>query len=79
MSESPGSDRNSSYDNVDKRHERGDDRLDVKPDRISDLSECDTILLDTDESDVERMKRNRSFKERLDPLLCKCFVGRIRY
>lgn len=35
-----------------------------------DPSEWETML-DTDESDVERIKRNKSFKERLDPLLCK--------
>lgn len=69
-SESLYSDRNSSYDNVEKRNEReeaGDSR---GKDQIYDSSEWETPL-ETDESDVERMKRNKSFKERLDPLLCK--------
>lgn len=70
--ESLYSDRNSSYDNVEKRNmEREDTLPDSRKDRTYDPSEWDTML-DTDESDVERIKRNKSFKERLDPLLCKC-------
>lgn len=68
-SESLYSDRNSSYDNVEKRNER-EEAGDSRKDQIYDSSEWETPL-ETDESDVERMKRNKSFKERLDPLLCK--------
>ncbi|XP_076683210.1 src homology 2 domain-containing protein sprint isoform X6 [Andrena cerasifolii] len=66
-SESLYSDRNSSYDNVEKRNER-EDAGDSRKDQTYDSSEWETPL-ETDESDVERMKRNKSFKERLDPLL----------
>ncbi|XP_043508470.1 protein sprint [Frieseomelitta varia] len=66
-SESLYSDRNSSYDNVEKRNEREEAR-DTRKDQTYDSSEWETPL-ETDESDVERMKRNKSFKERLDPLL----------
>ncbi|CAK9827769.1 Protein sprint [Anthophora retusa] len=66
-SESLYSDRNSSYDNVEKRNER-EESVDVRKDQIYDSSEWETQL-ETDESDIERMKRNKSFKERLDPLL----------
>nr|XP_012149596.1 PREDICTED: protein sprint isoform X4 [Megachile rotundata] len=66
-SESLYSDRNSSYDNVEKRHER-EEANDTRKDQTYDSSEWETPL-ETDESDVERMKRNKSFKERLDPLL----------
>lgn len=69
-SESLYSDRNSSYDNVEKRNER-EEAGDTRKDQTYDSSEWETPL-ETDESDVERMKRNKSFKERLDPLLCKC-------
>jgi hypothetical protein len=76
--ESLYSDRNSSYDNVERRQERvcqtanaintiGTNTLESRQDR---LYECETIL-DTEDSDTERMERNNSFKERLDPLLCK--------
>ncbi|XP_046487963.1 protein sprint isoform X2 [Neodiprion pinetum] len=74
--ETLGSDRNSSYDNVEKRNERNEknERIET-PDsrrcmdlRAYDPSEWETML-ETDESDVERIKRNKSFKERLDPLL----------
>lgn len=68
-SESLYSDRNSSYDNVEKRNER-EEVGDTRKDQTYDSSEWETPL-ETDESDVERMKRNKSFKERLDPLLCK--------
>lgn len=48
-----------------------EDTPDLRKDRTYDPSEWETML-DTDaESDVERLKRNKSFKERLDPLLCK--------
>lgn len=67
--ESLYSDRNSSYDNVERRMERNQ-TPDSRIDRTYDPSEWKTML-DTDESDVERIKRNTSFKERLDPLLCK--------
>lgn len=70
--ESVYSDRNSSYDNVEKRNEKNG-TIDSKRDHIYDPSEWET-LLDTDESDVERIKRNKSFKERLDPLLCKSTI-----
>nr|XP_050859391.1 protein sprint-like isoform X3 [Vespula vulgaris] len=66
-SESVYSDRNSSYDNVEKRNER-EDTPESRKDQTYDPSEWETML-DTDESDVERIKRNKSFKERLDPLL----------
>ncbi|KAI4473373.1 hypothetical protein M0802_016154 [Mischocyttarus mexicanus] len=66
-SESLYSDRNSSYDNVEKRNERGD-TPESKKDPTYDPSEWETML-DTDESDVERIERNKIFKERLDPLL----------
>ncbi|XP_025153828.1 protein sprint isoform X2 [Harpegnathos saltator] len=65
------SDRNSSYDNVEKRNVEREDTLSEeysRKDRTYDPSEWETML-DTDESDVERIKRNKSFKERLDPLL----------
>lgn len=65
--ESLNSDRNSSYDNVEKKNER-EDTADSKKNQAYDPSEWETML-DTDESDVERIKRNKSFKERLDPLL----------
>ncbi|XP_033210126.1 protein sprint isoform X2 [Belonocnema kinseyi] len=65
--ESLYSDRNSSYDNVERRNERNG-TFESKKDQIYDPSEWETML-DTDESDVERLKRNKSFKERLDPLL----------
>ncbi|XP_012215187.1 protein sprint isoform X3 [Linepithema humile] len=67
--ESLYSDRNSSYDNVEKRNVDREDTSDSRKDRTYDPSEWETML-DTDaESDVERLKRNKSFKERLDPLL----------
>ncbi|XP_011684298.1 PREDICTED: protein sprint-like [Wasmannia auropunctata] len=67
--ESLYSDRNSSYDNVEKRNGECENTLDLRKDRIHDPSEWETML-DTDaESDIERIKRSRSFKERLDPLL----------
>lgn len=50
--------------------EREDMSPDSRKDHAYDPSEWETML-DTDESDVERIKRNKSFKERLDPLLCK--------
>ncbi|XP_043789708.1 protein sprint isoform X9 [Apis laboriosa] len=67
-SESLYSDRNSSYDNVEKRNVEREEAGDSRKDQIYDSSEWETPL-ETDESDVERMKRNKSFKERLDPLL----------
>ncbi|KAL0108302.1 hypothetical protein PUN28_015088 [Cardiocondyla obscurior] len=67
--ESLYSDRNSSYDNVEKRNVERGDTPDSRKNRTYDPSEWETML-DTDmESDVERLKRNKSFKERLDPLL----------
>ncbi|CAD1475719.1 unnamed protein product [Heterotrigona itama] len=60
-SESLYSDRNSSYDNVEKRNER-EEAGDTRKDQTYDSSEWETPL-ETDESDVERMKRNKSFKE----------------
>ncbi|XP_077282807.1 src homology 2 domain-containing protein sprint [Temnothorax americanus] len=67
--ESLYSDRNSSYDNVEKRNVEREDTPDSRKDRTYDPSEWETML-DTDaESDVERIKQNKSFKERLDPLL----------
>lgn len=69
-SESLYSDRNSSYDNVEKRNVEREEAGDSRKDQIYDSSEWETPL-ETDESDVERMKRNKSFKERLDPLLCE--------
>ncbi|XP_020284481.1 protein sprint isoform X3 [Pseudomyrmex gracilis] len=67
--ESLYSDRNSSYDNVEKRNLEREDTPDSRRDRTYDPSEWETML-DTDaESDIERIKRNKSFKERLDPLL----------
>lgn len=72
--ESLYSDRNSSYDNVEKRNVEREETLDSRKNRIYDPSEWETML-DTDvESDVERIKRNKSFKERLDPLLCKLYL-----
>ncbi|XP_043284567.1 protein sprint isoform X2 [Venturia canescens] len=65
--ESLYSDRNSSYDNVERRMERNQ-TPESRNERTDDPSEWETML-DTDESDVERIKRNTSFKERLDPLL----------
>ncbi|XP_011875825.1 PREDICTED: protein sprint-like [Vollenhovia emeryi] len=68
-SESLYSDRNSSYDNVEKRNVEREDTPDSRKGHTYDPSEWETML-DTDaESDVERIKRNKSFKERLDPLL----------
>ncbi|XP_070169330.1 protein sprint isoform X4 [Polyergus mexicanus] len=67
--ESLYSDRNSSYDNVEKRNMDREDTPDSRKDRTYDLSEWETML-DTDvETDMEKVKRNKSFKERLDPLL----------
>ncbi|XP_025602606.1 protein sprint isoform X5 [Athalia rosae] len=68
--ETLGSDRNSSYDNVEKRNERNEtlDSRKCGDLRAYDPSEWETMI-ETDESDVERVKRNKSFKERLDPLL----------
>ena len=68
--ESVCSDRNSSYDNVERRMERRGETPDSRNDRTYDPSEWETMI-DTDDSDIERIKRNTSFKERLDPLLCK--------
>lgn len=70
--ESLYSDRNSSYDNVERRMERNH-TPESRIERTDDPSEWETML-DTDESDVERIKRNTSFKERLDPLLCEFFI-----
>lgn len=67
--ESLYSDRNSSYDNVEKRNMDREDTPDSRKDRTYDPSEWETML-DTDvETDIEKVKRNKSFKERLDPLL----------
>ncbi|XP_076172717.1 src homology 2 domain-containing protein sprint isoform X4 [Ptiloglossa arizonensis] len=66
-SESLYSDRNSSYDNVEKRNER-EDASDFRKDRVYDSSEWETPL-ETDESDAERINKNKSIKERLDSLL----------
>lgn len=68
-SESLYSDRNSSYDNVEKRNER-EDVGDSRKDQTYDSSEWETPL-ETDESDVERMNKSKNIKERLDSLLCK--------
>lgn len=44
---------------------------DSRKDRIYDPSEWESML-DTDtDSDIEKIKRSKSFKDRLDPLLCK--------
>ncbi|XP_011351800.1 protein sprint isoform X3 [Ooceraea biroi] len=68
-SESLYSDRNSSYDNVEKRNVERENTPDSRKDRTYDPSEWESML-DTDaESDIEKMKRNKNFKERLDPLL----------
>ncbi|XP_039310493.1 protein sprint isoform X3 [Solenopsis invicta] len=67
--ESLYSDRNSSYDNVEKRNVEREDILDSRKDCTYDPSEWETILDTGAESDVERIKRNKSLKERLDPLL----------
>lgn len=61
------SDRNSSYDNVEKRDNTLESTI---RDRTYNPSEWETMQ-DTDDSDCERVKRNKSFKERLDPLLCE--------
>ncbi|XP_076620933.1 src homology 2 domain-containing protein sprint isoform X1 [Colletes latitarsis] len=66
-SESLYSDRNSSYDNVEKRNEK-EDAVDSRKDQMYDSSEWETPL-ETDESDAERMNKNKSIKERLDSLL----------
>ncbi|XP_076282904.1 src homology 2 domain-containing protein sprint isoform X1 [Lasioglossum baleicum] len=66
-SESLYSDRNSSYDNVEKRNER-EDLADSRKEQTYDSSEWETPL-ETDESDVERMNKSKSIKERLDSLL----------
>ncbi|XP_031840831.1 src homology 2 domain-containing protein sprint isoform X6 [Nomia melanderi] len=66
-SESLYSDRNSSYDNVEKRNER-EDVEDTRKDQAYDSSEWETPL-ETDESDVERMNKSKNIKERLDSLL----------
>lgn len=72
--ESLYSDRNSSYDNVEKRNMDREDTPDSRKDRTYDPSEWETML-DTDvETDIEKVKRNKSFKERLDPLLCKFYI-----
>ncbi|XP_011301200.1 protein sprint isoform X2 [Fopius arisanus] len=56
------SDRNSSYDNVEKRR--------VNENELSDsYYPLDSETVDTDESDHERINRNVTFKNRLDPLL----------
>ncbi|EFN69162.1 Protein sprint [Camponotus floridanus] len=69
--ESLYSDRNSSYDNVEKRNMDREDTPDSQKDCTYDPSEWETML-DTDvETDMEKIKRNKSFKERLDPLLSK--------
>ncbi|KAK0090356.1 hypothetical protein PV325_001130 [Microctonus aethiopoides] len=62
------SDRNSSYDNVEKRRDREMTPSEWGTDQTYDQSEWDTTI-DTDDSDHERIKRKTSFKERLDPLL----------
>ncbi|XP_053972440.1 protein sprint isoform X3 [Hylaeus volcanicus] len=64
-SESMYSDRNSSYDNVEKRNER-EDTVDSRKDQMYDSSEWETPV-ETDESDAER--KNKNIKERLDSLL----------
>ncbi|XP_043251516.1 protein sprint isoform X2 [Colletes gigas] len=66
-SESLYSDRNSSYDNVEKRNEK-EDAVDSRKDQMYDSSEWETPV-ETDESDAERMNKNKSIKERLDSLL----------
>ncbi|XP_016842477.1 protein sprint isoform X2 [Nasonia vitripennis] len=85
--ESLYSDRNSSYDNVERRHLHNQTNMTTTTTQSStstmtttltmdphnhrhsyEPSESETIL-DSDDSDVERVKRNRSFKERFDPLL----------
>ncbi|XP_033327914.2 src homology 2 domain-containing protein sprint isoform X2 [Megalopta genalis] len=66
-SESLYSDRNSSYDNVEKRNER-EDLADSRKEQTYDSSEWETPL-ETDESDVERMNKSKNIKERLDSLL----------
>lgn len=73
--ESLYSDRNSSYDNVEKRNMNREDTPDSRKDCTYDPSEWETML-DTDaETDIEKIKRNKSFKERLDPLLCKFYIS----
>lgn len=74
--ETLGSDRNSSYDNVEKRNERNERNETPESRRCAgDLRAYDPseweAMIETDESDVERVNRNKSFKERLDPLLCE--------
>lgn len=59
---------------MEKRNVEREETLDSRKDRVYDPSEWETML-DTDvESDIDRIKRNKSFKERLDPLLCKSFI-----
>ncbi|XP_034946737.1 protein sprint isoform X2 [Chelonus insularis] len=63
------SDRNSSYDNVEKKKDRETTPSDWDGDQTTfEQSEWETTV-DTDDSDHERIKRKASFKERLDPLL----------
>ncbi|XP_015115391.1 protein sprint isoform X3 [Diachasma alloeum] len=60
--ESIHSDRNSSYDNVERRRETENELSDT-------YYRPDSETVDTDESDHERINRNVTFKNRLDPLL----------
>ncbi|XP_063977947.1 protein sprint isoform X3 [Diachasmimorpha longicaudata] len=60
--ESIHSDRNSSYDNVERRRETENELSDT-------YYPQDSETVDTDESDHERINRNVTFKNRLDPLL----------
>ncbi|XP_036141609.1 protein sprint isoform X3 [Monomorium pharaonis] len=60
--------RNSSYDNVEKRSVKHEDSSNSQKNTY-DPSKCKIMLNIDSESDVERTKRNNSFKERLDPLL----------
>lgn len=62
--ESLCSDRNSSYDNVDKKIER-QQSFESNEGLIDDPSDWEAMVQDSD------IKRNKSFKERLDPLLGK--------
>ena len=70
------SDRNSSYDNVEKRNERinNNSSLEIKKEKLCDFSEAETIL-ETEDSDTERIKRNKSLKELFDPSLSKSKIN----
>ena len=85
--ETQQSDRNSSYDNVERRQggcppsttSTMSTNLTVataepRRDRSLDPSESET-LLDTDDSDVDRIKRSRSFRERNGPLSGEYFFS----